>query len=237
MGPLEMSRHLENWHAPQIVLVWGPRSGLKANCLPTSRAQIVSGKATTSSAGLIIERLLQIFWTAHSPLDPATGSLDPLGFARGYGRSHSSGCFYAIAPTSHPMHAVIAIARPPQNATRIAPLITLASPARAASPPISARTVCDDRETNGINCAFGAITSDHEWHQRTESKAACSGKGCLQWARAKLLGDQPQARSCGRDRWSPGRPALLLAEIEDEDCWRQLAVASVLVNGPIREHA
>lgn len=154
-----------------------------------------------------------------------------------YGRSHSSGCFYAIAPTSHPMHAVIAIARPPQNATRIAPLITLASPARAASPPISARTVCDDRETNGINCAFGAITSDHEWHQRTESKAACSGKGCLQWARAKLLGDQPQARSCGRDRWSPGRPALLLAEIEDEDCWRQLAVASVLVNGPIREHA
>jgi len=149
----------------------------------------------------------------------------------------SIGCFYAIAPTSHPMHAVIAIARPPQNATRIAPLITLASPARAASPPISARTVCDDRETNGINCAFGAITSDHEWHQRTESKAACSGKGCLQWARAKLLGDQPQARSCGRDRWSPGRPALLLAEIEDEDCWRQLAVASVLVNGPIREHA
>lgn len=69
----------------------------------------------------------------------------------------SIGCFYAIAPTSQPMPAVIAIARPPQNVTRIAPIITLAPPARAASPPISARTASDDRETKGINRACGAI--------------------------------------------------------------------------------
>jgi hypothetical protein len=44
----------------------------------------VSSKATTSNAGLLIERPLQIFWTAYDPLDLASGSLDPLGFARGY---------------------------------------------------------------------------------------------------------------------------------------------------------
>lgn len=49
-----------------------------------SRARIVSGKATTSSAGLLIEQPLQVFWTAYDPLDLASGSLDPLGFARGY---------------------------------------------------------------------------------------------------------------------------------------------------------
>jgi hypothetical protein len=66
--------------------------------------------------------------------------------------------FYAIAQTSHPMPAVIAIARPPQNVTRIAPIITFAPPARAARPPICARTASDENETNGINRVWGAIT-------------------------------------------------------------------------------
>jgi hypothetical protein len=40
--------------------------------------------ATISSGGLLIEQPLQIFWTTYDPLDLASGSLDPLGFARGY---------------------------------------------------------------------------------------------------------------------------------------------------------
>ena len=40
--------------------------------------------AATSSLGLLIEQPLSIFWTTYDPLDLASGSLDPLGFARGY---------------------------------------------------------------------------------------------------------------------------------------------------------
>lgn len=40
--------------------------------------------ATISIGGLLIEQPLQIFWTTYDPLDLASGSLDPLGFARGY---------------------------------------------------------------------------------------------------------------------------------------------------------
>ena len=40
--------------------------------------------AAKSSGGLLIEQPLQLFWTAYDPLDLASGSLDPLGFARGY---------------------------------------------------------------------------------------------------------------------------------------------------------
>jgi hypothetical protein len=36
------------------------------------------------SGRLLIEQPLQIFWTTYDPLDLASGSLDPLGFARGY---------------------------------------------------------------------------------------------------------------------------------------------------------
>jgi len=44
----------------------------------------MSTAATTSIGGLLIEQPLQIFWTTYDPLDLASGSLDPLGFARGY---------------------------------------------------------------------------------------------------------------------------------------------------------
>jgi hypothetical protein len=40
--------------------------------------------ATVSSATLLIDQPLQVFWTTYDPLDLASGSLDPLGFARGY---------------------------------------------------------------------------------------------------------------------------------------------------------
>ena len=40
--------------------------------------------ATISIGGSLIEQPLQIFWTTYDPLDLASGSLDPLGFARGY---------------------------------------------------------------------------------------------------------------------------------------------------------
>src|SRR5258708_39279517 len=38
----------------------------------------------TSSQSLLIGQHFQIFWTPYDPLDLASGSLDPLGFARGY---------------------------------------------------------------------------------------------------------------------------------------------------------
>src|SRR2546425_10732796 len=33
---------------------------------------------------LLVDHPVQIFWTTYDPLDLASGSLDPLGFARGY---------------------------------------------------------------------------------------------------------------------------------------------------------
>lgn len=44
----------------------------------------MSRAATTPSGTLLIEQSLQAFWTTYDPLDLASGSLDPLGFARGY---------------------------------------------------------------------------------------------------------------------------------------------------------
>jgi hypothetical protein len=38
----------------------------------------------TSQGGLLVEQPFQVFWTTYDPLDLASGSLDPLGFARGY---------------------------------------------------------------------------------------------------------------------------------------------------------
>src|ERR1035441_1367248 len=64
---------------------------------------------------------------------------------------------HTTAPNSHPIAAVTAIARPPQNVTRIAPIITPAPPARAASAPRRASSTSDDPETSGINPASGAI--------------------------------------------------------------------------------
>jgi hypothetical protein len=55
------------------------------------------------------------------------------------------------------MPAVIAMANPPQNVTRIAPIITPAPPARAASPPRSASNAKEETDTSGINPCTGAI--------------------------------------------------------------------------------
>ncbi len=44
----------------------------------------MSGAAMTSSGDLLLDQPLQIFWTMYDPLDLASTSLDPLGFARGY---------------------------------------------------------------------------------------------------------------------------------------------------------
>jgi hypothetical protein len=55
------------------------------------------------------------------------------------------------------MPAVIAMANPPQNVTRIAPIITPAPPARAANPPRSASNANEETDTRGINPCTGAI--------------------------------------------------------------------------------
>lgn len=34
--------------------------------------------------GMLLDQLIQVFWTPYDPLDLASGSLDPLGFTRGY---------------------------------------------------------------------------------------------------------------------------------------------------------
>src|ERR1035437_7134847 len=62
---------------------------------------------------------------------------------------------HATVPNSHPTPEVIAIASAPQKVTRIAPISTLAPPARAASPPRSARKSSEVPDTRGINPASG----------------------------------------------------------------------------------
>ena len=37
-----------------------------------------------SSGGLLVKQPLQAFWTTYDPRDLASGSVDPLGFVRGY---------------------------------------------------------------------------------------------------------------------------------------------------------
>ena len=64
---------------------------------------------------------------------------------------------HATVPNSHPTPEVIAMASAPQNVTRIAPAITLAPPARAASPPRSARNSSEVPDTRGIKPASGAM--------------------------------------------------------------------------------
>src|SRR5579863_9110155 len=62
----------------------------------------------------------------------------------------------AAVPNSAPTPAVSAMAKAPQNVTRIAPTVTPAPPARAANPPRSARNTSEVPETRGIIPAAGA---------------------------------------------------------------------------------
>ena len=55
------------------------------------------------------------------------------------------------------MPAVMAMANPPQNVTRMAPVTTPAPPANAANPPSSASSANEETETRGINPPTGAI--------------------------------------------------------------------------------
>src|ERR1017187_3361593 len=63
----------------------------------------------------------------------------------------------AAVPNSAPTRAVSAMARAPQNVTRIAPSFTLAPPACAANPPSSARNNSDVPATRGIRAPSGAM--------------------------------------------------------------------------------
>src|SRR5664279_588393 len=63
---------------------------------------------------------------------------------------------HATVPNSHPTPEVIAMASAPQKVRRIAPVITLAPPACAASPPRSARNNSEVPATRGISNASGA---------------------------------------------------------------------------------
>src|ERR1039457_1319804 len=64
---------------------------------------------------------------------------------------------FVAVPNNAPTPAVSAIARAPQNVTRIAPTNTPAPPARAANPPRSARNNSELPETMGITTATGAM--------------------------------------------------------------------------------
>src|ERR1039457_2278505 len=63
----------------------------------------------------------------------------------------------AAVPNSAPTPAVSAMARAPQNVTRIAPSFPLAPPAWAARPPRSARNNSDVPATRGISAPSGAM--------------------------------------------------------------------------------
>ena len=63
-------------------------------------------------------------------------------------------------PKSFPTAAVTAMASALQNVTRIAPLSTLAPPARAATPPRSARNASEVPATTGIRACGGVAARD-----------------------------------------------------------------------------
>ena len=63
-----------------------------------------------------------------------------------------------LVKIAHPFYTAVSLtngavsnANPPQNVTRIAPIITPAPPARAANPPRSASNDKEETETKGIN--------------------------------------------------------------------------------------
>jgi hypothetical protein len=58
--------------------------------------------------------------------------------------------YHPTAPNNAPTPAVSAIASAPQNVTRTAPIVRLAPPANAASPPSAARKSSDDPATAGM---------------------------------------------------------------------------------------
>jgi hypothetical protein len=66
---------------------------------------------------------------------------------------------HTTVPNSVPTPAVSAIASAPQNVTRIAPLVALAPPTKAANPPNIARKTSDAPATSGTRYASGAIVT------------------------------------------------------------------------------
>jgi hypothetical protein len=58
---------------------------LDASCFSIpAGAQTMNDLMNASSRGLLVEQPLQAFWTTYDPRDLASGSVDPLGFVRGY---------------------------------------------------------------------------------------------------------------------------------------------------------
>src|ERR1035438_2790064 len=92
------------------------------------------------------------------------------------------GTAQAIVPNSAPTPAVSAMARAPQNVTRIAPTVTPAPPARAATPPRSARNTSEVPETRGISPALGVMAVTKRGRAAPTAKlpadaiAACIGR-------------------------------------------------------------
>src|SRR5215467_10962166 len=64
--------------------------------------------------------------------------------------------FYGADPKSAPAPAVTAIAKAPQNVTRVAPVSTFAPPADAAHAPSAARKSSEAAATTGIRKVCGA---------------------------------------------------------------------------------
>src|SRR5664280_138556 len=76
---------------------------------------------------------------------------------------------HATVPNSHPMPEVIAMASAPQKVTRIAPVITLAPPACAASPPRSARKSSEVPDTRSYRQSMSSAGSNLRSRNRLPS--------------------------------------------------------------------
>src|ERR1700736_1784402 len=58
---------------------------MRQECLNQERPREAQGSfMAIIPQNLLVDHPIQIFWTPYDPLDLASGSLDPLGFARGY---------------------------------------------------------------------------------------------------------------------------------------------------------
>src|ERR1035438_7510420 len=96
---------------------------------------------------------------------------------------------HATVPNNHPTPDVIAMASAPQKVTRIAPTITLAPPACAASPPRSARNSSEVPATRGIQACLRSQGSDQERQDCSDGEAASRCQRRLNRTRTESLGD------------------------------------------------
>jgi hypothetical protein len=95
-------------------------------------------------------------------------------------------CLQITVPRIAPIAAVAAIARAPQNVTRIVGLRTSAPPVRAPTMPSKARKASDPTDTTGISQFDGETSTRASGAAAPTENVAADGKLCDKLIRAAL---------------------------------------------------